>query len=84
MRVNKRIMLSMPDLSPKEAYALEEWMIILAHEVGLHYGDQIRSYLQCCEWEEQRMDEEMERVEADIEEVQEQEVASDSQREFPF
>ncbi len=79
MIVGNTITLSMPELSAKAAYELEELMSILAHEVGLYYGAEIRSYLQRSEWEE----EQMEIIEAQIEKIEEEE-AFGSQQEFPF
>ncbi len=44
--MKQNISIKMPMLSPEAAYALSEWLFELAQEVDLYYGDEIRSYRQ--------------------------------------
>lgn len=42
----EEIKISVPMLSPKEAYTLSNWLSALAHEFDLYYSDEIYSHMQ--------------------------------------
>jgi hypothetical protein len=71
---NEKISITMPDLSPEAAYALADWIATIAHEVDLHYGDHIRSYLNSRDWGQAEIDEEINYLQ----------IVDEHQEELPF
>ena len=41
----EEIKIPVPNLTPKEAYVLSNWLFALAHEIDHYYGDEIRSHM---------------------------------------
>lgn len=67
MKIKNKITLTLPDLSPKAAYALSTLMEDLNHKVDLYYANEIRSLLRMRD----REAEEMAEIEQEILEQQE-------------
>ncbi len=63
MKMKTPIRLVMPDLSPRAAYALSQWMNELAHQIADYYADEIRTHT----YVKGREALEMEKIDAQIE-----------------